>query len=59
MPDPTPDQRIPDREYFWNVLNTVHPEYLKKVLDHANEQRMAAKDVKMSEQLIDVSDAWW
>lgn len=23
MPDPTPDGRLPDRTYFWNVLNTV------------------------------------
>jgi len=22
MPDPTPDGRLPEREYFWNVLNT-------------------------------------
>ena len=23
MPDPTPDGRLPEREYFWNVLNTL------------------------------------
>ena len=24
MPDPVPDGRLPEREYFWNVLNTLH-----------------------------------
>ena len=23
MPDPMPDGRLPEREYFWNVLNTL------------------------------------
>lgn len=23
MPDPTADGRLPEREYFWNVLNTL------------------------------------
>ena len=28
MPDPTADGRLPEREYFWNVLNTQRPEYV-------------------------------
>ena len=23
LPDPVPDGRLPEREYFWNVLNTL------------------------------------
>ena len=37
LPDPRPDGRLPDRTYFFNILNTVHPEYMKKVIEHANE----------------------
>ena len=37
MPDPTPDGRIPDRKFFWNVLNTVQPKYVKDVITYANE----------------------
>ena len=37
MPDPTPDGRLPDRAYFWNVLNTVQNVYVKNVIQHANE----------------------
>ena len=42
FPSEYPKGRGPPREYFYNVLNTVRPDYLKQVLHHANEQRMAA-----------------
>ena len=32
MPDPTPDGRLPDRTFFWNVLNTVQTQYVKNVV---------------------------
>ena len=28
LPDPTPDKRLPDRTYFFNVMNTLKPEYM-------------------------------
>ena len=43
MPDPSPDGRLPDRKYFFNVLNTVRPEYMKNVIDYANNLRMSAQ----------------
>ena len=46
MPDPTPDGRLPDRKFFWNVLNTVQPKYVKDVISYANEQRMSSKAAK-------------
>ncbi len=34
-----PDQRtpsdLPDREYFFNVINTVEPDYLAALIKHA------------------------
>ena len=32
MPDPTPDGRLPDRQYFWNVLNTVNSDYVARLV---------------------------
>lgn len=32
MPDPTADGRLPDRTYFWNVLNTINNEYVYKLI---------------------------
>ena len=59
LPDPRPDGRLPDRVYFFNILNTVHPEYMKKVIEHANEQRMAATAGKQEQEAIQVSERWW
>ena len=32
MPDSTPEGRLPERTYFWNVLNTVNTEYVSKLV---------------------------
>lgn len=37
FPDATPDSRLPDRSYFWNILNTTHTAYMERVLAHAND----------------------
>ena len=39
MPSRLPKGKYPDREYYFNVLNTVHPDHVKKMVDYANEQR--------------------
>ena len=33
------DQKAPNHEYFFNILNTIYPDYLKSIVDHAREQR--------------------
>ena len=42
FPTKLPKGRVPDREYFWNVMNTLMPEYTQSLLTHANEQRNTA-----------------
>ena len=37
--DEYPTAKGPNRQYFFNVLNTLEPLYLEKVIDHANRQR--------------------
>ena len=32
MPDPSPEGRLPDRKYFWNVLNTVNSAYVSQLV---------------------------
>ena len=39
FPDKYPKDKGPPREYFFNILNTVHPNYLGQIMAHANEQR--------------------
>ena len=31
--------RVPDREYFFNLVNTFQPSYLQQIIKHANSQR--------------------
>ncbi len=39
FPDTLPKGRLPDRDYFFNVMNTVSPDYVSGLIKHANEQR--------------------
>ena len=43
MQDAYAKGRWPDRTYFYTVLNTVHPEYVSKLIAHANEARYSAE----------------
>ena len=36
LPDPRQDGRKPDRTYFFNLLNTLKPEYMRNIIQHAN-----------------------
>ena len=43
FPDVFPEGKGPPREYFYNILNTVHPDFLKQIMQHANKQRMTTE----------------
>lgn len=42
FPDKYPKGKGPPRPYMFNILNTLHSEYLAELMDHANAQRMSA-----------------
>ena len=58
FPDKFPVGKGPPRQYFFDILNTVYPDYLKRVMSHANDQRMAASSQNMKEQSIEISQFW-
>ena len=58
FPDSYPPGRGPPRQYFFDILNTLQPDYLKRILDHANEQRMAAEGADQKEHTIAISKFW-
>ena len=39
LPNRLPKGKLPEREYFFNVLNTVNPDYTQNMIDHANKLR--------------------
>ena len=46
MPSKLPKGRVPDREYMFNVLNTVKEKYLNTIVNHANSERTDARAEK-------------
>ena len=58
FPDKYAKGKGPSREYFFNILATLQPEYLWKILEHANKQRMSAECVMQKSQTIHMSEYW-
>ena len=59
FPDKLPKGRLPDREYFWNVVNTVNEPYVTQLTKHANELRNAASKQQEAEKVVEVTEEWW
>ena len=57
--DKYPDDKGPNHDYFFNILNTVYPDYLQQVTEHASKQRFTASGEEMKEQTIKVTDHWY
>ncbi len=51
--------RVPDREYMFNILNTFQPTYLQALIKHANDQRNSVSNEAIAREAIEVSDDWW
>ena len=58
FPEKYPVGKGPPRPYFFNVLNTLYPEYLKECMGHAAEQRMTSAGEQMQKQSIQISEFW-
>ena len=59
FPNKMPKGRVPDREYFFNILNTFQPKYVEIIVRHANEQRNSVANEARAKETIEVSDKWW
>ena len=58
FPDNFAEHKGPSRSYFFDILNTLYPEYLTQISDHANKQRMTATGDGMADDRIHISEAW-
>ena len=59
FPAKLPKGRVPDREYFFNILNTFYEPYLDQIIQHARNQRMAVQTDAKAKEIIEISDDWW
>ena len=46
------------RTYFYNVWNTLHPNEVRDVIDHANKQRFTISNEQVQEEAIIITDEW-
>ena len=58
FPSKLPAGRLPDRKYFFNIMNTLMPDYLKAITHHANEMRNTAKNEGMADAAIEITEKW-
>jgi len=58
FPSTYPAGKGPPREYFFNVLNTLQPEYLGELMAFANKQRMTGEGEARKNETIKISEFW-
>jgi hypothetical protein len=58
FPDTMPKGREPHRTYTFNVLNTLRPEYVRSIIEHAQSQRNEAGDESREGEAILMSSDW-
>ena len=57
--DTYPDDKQPCRKYFFDILNTLYPEYLQNIMQHAAKQRYSAEGVDKKAEAIRATDEWY
>ena len=58
FPTNMPKGRQIDRTFFFNVLNTLHPDLLAQYLDHARAQRFTAISEEQKKETIEITPGW-
>ena len=58
LQDEYPKDRYPDRSYFYTVLNTVHPDYVRDMIEHANNARYAPTGQDKELDTVVVNEEW-
>jgi hypothetical protein len=50
--------KLPEREFFFNVLGTVKPEYLKYIIEQTEQYRFKGSDENSRSNIIMMTDKW-
>ncbi len=59
FPTKFPKGRVPDRTYFFNIMNTVMEGYVKEIMTHANNVRATQVHEAQATQTIEITDDWY
>ena len=55
FPDKFPKGHPPDREYFFNILHTLNPRYVKRIIAQANRNRNYVEEEEQQQNAIELS----
>ena len=58
FPDSYPKGRQCDRQYMYNVWNTVYPEDVKRIIEHANSLRYSTQNESVRDNSIKITEEW-
>ena len=58
FPDSYPKGKVCDRDYLFNVANTVHPEVMKELIDYAHKHRHAMEGGKQEQEAVLATEHW-
>ena len=58
FPNKLPRGRLPDRTYFFNILNSCNSDYVAHLIQHANRQRNTIAGEQRQMETIELTDAW-
>ena len=58
FPNDFAESRGPSRDYFFDILNTLYPDYMVKIMAHANKERHSATGEGMKNESIAISQSW-
>ena len=58
FPDKYSKGRQCDREYMFNIANTMHPRVVEELIDHALSQRFTIKDEDKQKESVIINDEW-
>jgi hypothetical protein len=47
-----------DREYLFNIANTLHPQVIKELFEYAHNHRYNVSGEKQAQESIMISDEW-
>ena len=59
FPDQVEGHSHIDRAYFFNIVNTIYPEYMKKIIDYAIDVRNKPEANEEKKEFILISDGWY
>ena len=58
FPDKVPKSRTIEKQYFYNVFNTLYPDDVAVLIKHANDQRYTVENDKIAENSIVMTEDW-